>query len=171
MPTLWLIFTTGLITGGITCMAVQGGLLATTLAQRQALVGSEGNSRTLPVLSFLAAKLLAYTILGALLGWLGSFFQLSVALQAFLLAAVAVFMVGTALNMLGVHPIFRYFVIAPPRFVTRIIRSRAKSADSFAPALLGLFTIFIPCGTTQAMMALAIGSGNPLYGAVILSAF
>ena len=41
----------------------------------------------------------------------------------------------------------------------------------FAPALLGAFTIFIPCGTTQAMMALAVGSGNPFLGAAILFTF
>ncbi len=29
------IFLTGLITGGLTCMAVQGGLLAATIAQRE----------------------------------------------------------------------------------------------------------------------------------------
>jgi heme/copper-type cytochrome/quinol oxidase subunit 2 len=40
-----------------------------------------------------------------------------------------------------------------------------------APAMLGAFTVFIPCGTTQAMMALAIASGKPLYGAAILFAF
>jgi len=32
---LWAIFLTGLITGGLTCMAVQGGLLAATIAQRE----------------------------------------------------------------------------------------------------------------------------------------
>lgn len=63
-----------------------------------------------------------------------------------------IFMVGTALNMLNVHPIFRYFIIPPPRFITRKIRNQSKSQDVFAPALLGAFTVFIPCGATQAMM-------------------
>lgn len=74
---------------------------------------------------------------------------------------VAIFMIGTALNILNVHPIFRYFVIQPPKFLTRLVRNQSKSKSLFAPTLLGAFTVLIPCGTTQAMMALAIGYGNP----------
>lgn len=168
------IFLTGLLTGGLTCMAVQGGLLAATIAQREEerlkdKVKSGGAA--LPILSFLIAKLVAYTLFGFLLGWFGSFFQLSLTLQVILQFAVAIFMIGTALNILNVHPIFRYFVIQPPKFLTRMVRRQSKSTDVFAPATLGAFTVFIPCGTTQAMMALAIASGNPLLGVAILSAF
>lgn len=167
------IFTTGLLTGGLTCLAVQGGLLASTLAQREEerLKDKVKDGNALPIFAFLGAKLIAYTILGFLLGWLGSLFQLSLTAQVILQFAVVIFMVGTALNILNIHPIFRYFVIQPPRFLTRLVRKQSKSKDMFAPALLGAFTVFIPCGTTQAMMALAIASGSPLYGAAILFAF
>jgi len=168
------IFLTGLLTGGLTCMAVQGGLLAATLAQREEerlkeKTNQSGNA--LPILAFLIAKLTAYTILGFLLGLLGSTFQLSLTAKIIMQFAVAIFMIGTALNILNVHPIFRYFVIQPPRFLTRLIRKESKSKSVFAPALLGAFTVFIPCGTTQAIMALAIGSANPFVGSAILFAF
>jgi len=167
------IFLTGLLTGGLTCMAVQGGLLMATLAQTEEeklkLKAKGGNA--LPILSFLIAKLIAYTILGFYLGLLGSFFKLSLPVSVILLIAVSIFMIGTALNILNVHPIFRYFVIQPPRFLTRFVRKQSKSQNLFAPAILGAFTIFIPCGTTQAMMALSIASGSPVLGAAILFAF
>lgn len=168
------IFFTGLLTGGLTCMAVQGGLLAATLAQRQEDKLKENLQHTgqaFPILSFLIAKLIAYTVLGFFLGWLGSFFQLSITTQVILQIAVSIFMIGTALNILHTHPVFRYFVIQPPKFLTRIIRNQTKSKDVFAPALLGAFTIFIPCGTTQAMMALSIASSKPILGSVILFTF
>ncbi len=167
------IFFTGLITGGLTCMAVHGGLLAATLAQREEenLEEKVKGGNGLPILAFLVAKLIAYTALGALLGLLGSFLSLSIQLRAILQIAVAVFMVGTALNILNVHPIFRYFVIQPPKFLTRLVRKQSKSQAMFAPALLGAFTVFIPCGTTQAMMALAVASGKPILGAAIMFAF
>lgn len=170
---LFAIFLTGLITGGLTCMAVQGGLLAATLAQREEekLEEKAKGGNALPILAFLVAKLIAYTLLGALLGLLGSFFNLSIQLRAILQIAVAVFMVGTALNILNAHPIFRYFVIQPPKFLTRLVRKQSKSQAMFAPALLGAFTVFIPCGTTQAMMALAVASGKPILGAAIMFAF
>lgn len=173
------VFLTGLFTGGLTCLATQGGLLATTIANRQedkfrgeALRKSPGQAgNAFPILSFLIAKLVVYTILGFLLGWFGSVFQLSLTVKVAMQFAVGIFMLGTALNLLNVHPIFRYFIIQPPKFVTRIVRNQAKSSDFFSPALLGAFTVFIPCGTTQAMMALAIASGSPLLGATILFAF
>ncbi len=168
------IFLTGLVTGGLTCLAVQGGLLASTLAMQEEEKLKEKSKKSgsaIPILSFLGAKLVAYTLFGFLLGWLGSLFQLSLTTQIIMQAIVIIFMLGTALNILEVHPIFRYFAIQPPRFLTRHIRNQSKSKSIFAPAILGAFTIFIPCGTTQAMMALAIGSGKPIMGAAILFAF
>ena len=171
---LWVIFTTGLFAGALTCLAVQGGLLATSIAQREEeklkdKTKKSGNA--LPILSFLVAKLAAYTLLGLLLGLFGSLFQLSLTANIILQFAVGIFMLGTALNLLNVHPIFRYFIIQPPRFLTRMVRNQSKSKDFFGPAILGAFTVFIPCGATQAMMALAIASGNPLSGAAILFVF
>lgn len=80
-------------------------------------------------------------------------------------------MVAVALNLLNVHPIFRYAIIQPPRFLTKMIRNQTKSKDIFAPALLGVMTIFIPCGTTLAMEALAVSTGNPILGAAIMGVF
>jgi sulfite exporter TauE/SafE len=160
------IFLTGLLAGGVTCMAVQGGLLTAALAQQ-----ATERLTIRPLLVFLTAKLSVYTLLGALLGWVGSLLQLSLTVQIILQLAVVIFMIGTALNLLNVHPIFRYFVIQPPRFLTRLVRKQSKRHDMFAPGLLGAFTVFIPCGTTQAMMALAVASGSPLTGAAILFTF
>ena len=171
------IFLTGLLTGGLTCLAVQGGLLASTIAQREEehmkekLKDRLKEGHALPILSFLTAKLAAYTILGFLLGALGSFFKLSVTAQVALQVGVSLFMVGTALALVDAHPSFRYFILQPPKFLTRRVRSQSKSGNIFAPAILGAFTIFIPCGTTQAMMALAVGTGSPWLGAAVLFAF
>ena len=167
------IFLTGLFVGGLTCMAVQGGLLAATIAQREEerLKEKAKKGNAIPILAFILAKLITYTLLGFLLGFLGSALQLSLTATTLIQFAVVIFMIGAAFNILDVHPIFRYFVIQPPRFLTRLVRRQSKSQDMFAPALLGAFTVFIPCGTTQAMMALAIASGNPMLGGAILFTF
>ncbi len=80
-------------------------------------------------------------------------------------------MLATALHLLRVHPIFRYVILQPPAFVTRRIRREAKSGSAFAPATLGAMTVLLPCGVTQAMMVLAINSGNPAVGAATLFIF
>ncbi len=195
MNQIFIAFITGLTTGGLSCLAVQGGLLASSLehqleqqldaqieqelaARRNHRSGKKGNGilahpkLALPILLFLAAKLAAYTLLGFLLGALGSVLQLTSAARAVLLIAIGIFMVGNALRMFNVHPIFRYFSIEPPKFITRYIRRKAKNGESsFAPLFLGALTVFIPCGVTQAMMAVVVGTGNALQGAVLMFAF
>lgn len=75
--------------------------------------------------------------------------------------AAGLYMIAVALNLLNIHPIFRYAVIQPPKFLTRRVRNQSKSKELFAPALLGLMTILIPCGTTLAIEALAISTSSP----------
>ena len=169
MPNLWIIFTTGLLAGGLTCMAVQGGILTTALTQDED--EHPKTSRMKGVAAFLLAKLFSHAVLGLALGWLGSLISLTPRMQAIGIGVVSLFMVGTALSFLDIHPIFRYFVIQPPRFLTRMIRGTAKSGSWYAPMLIGLFSVFIPCGTTQAMMALAAGTGNPWWGMMVMAVF
>lgn len=146
-------------------MAVQGGLLASSLAQR------EREQKALLVGTFLLSKLVAYTLLGFALGSLGSTLTISPALQGFMQILVGLFMLATAARLLNLHPIFRYFVIQPPKSIFKIVRATGRNESFFAPALLGFLTVLIPCGVTQAMMVLAIASGNSLTGAIIMFAF
>jgi sulfite exporter TauE/SafE len=188
MSQLVVAFVTGLTTGGLSCLAVQGGLLASSLAhqiEQDYVEHLAQNKRTrkakahapvrsnsaLPIFLFLVAKLVTYTLLGALLGWLGSYLTLSPMMRAFLMIAIGIFMVGNALRMFNVHPIFRYFSIEPPKFITRYIRRTAKGTDTFTPLFLGALTVFIPCGVTQAMMATALGTGSVLMGAALMFTF
>ena len=175
-------FITGITTGGLSCLAVQGGLLASSLAHQieQDYVeqsahhkgkASVRSNSAFPILLFLISKLVAYTLLGALLGWLGSYLTLSPMTRAMLMIAIGIFMIGNALRMFNVHPIFRYFSIEPPKFITRYIRRTAKGTDTFTPLFLGALTVFIPCGITQAMMATALGTGSAGMGAALMFAF
>lgn len=184
---LFIIFLTGLTTGGLSCLAMQGGLLASVIANQKNQEYDDIKNKKQrpqnfslrsfdqldwqPVLMFLVTKLIAHTILGFLLGMLGSVITLSLGIRLAFQAFTAVFMFATAMNLLNVHPIFRYVVFQPPKFIQRMIRNSTKSTALFAPALLGFLTIFIPCGVTQAMEVLAINTGNPIYGALIMFAF
>ena len=188
MSQLVVAFVTGLTTGGLSCLAVQGGLLASSLAhqieqdylqqaaqnqprKKSKVQAPVRSSSATPIFLFLVAKLVVYTLLGALLGWLGSYLTLSPMTRAFLMIAIGIFMVGNALRMFNVHPIFRYFSIEPPKFITRYIRRTAKGTDTFTPIFLGALTVFIPCGVTQAMMAAALGTGSLAMGAALMFAF
>lgn len=206
MPNLWAIFLTGLTTGGLSCLAVQGGLLANVIGQQAEEELKPGESKTevdllhmskhellnyyeshasvktpksfrgditLTIILFLAAKIAAYTLLGFGLGYLGTMIQLTPFARGILMLAIATFMLGTALRMLNVHPVFNYFQIQPPKFIRKFVQrlSKNRKEDFATPLFLGALTVLIPCGITQAMMALAIGTGSPVAGALILFAF
>lgn len=169
---LLLIFLTGLTTGGLSCLLVQGGLLASIISNSQAkLRASALSDQALPLFNFLASKLIVHILLGALLGAVGSVLRPSPMVTGYIQIAIAIYLVGVALSLLDVHPFFRHFIITPPRFLARLAKNQSKSDTWFAPILLGAFTVFIPCGITQAMEVIALGTGNPLYGAAIMGAF
>ena len=173
MNNIWLAFVTGLTTGGVSCLAVQGGLLtsAVTPSSAKASEGQAKFTKLSKVGSFLIAKLIAYTLLGLGLGALGSALTLTPKFLGWMQIFAGLFMLVTAARLLNIHPIFRYFQIQPPKSVFRFLRDETKSKNIFTPAILGFLTILIPCGITQAMMALAIASANPLLGAGIMFAF
>jgi sulfite exporter TauE/SafE len=162
MNNVLLAFITGLTTGGFSCFAVQGGLLASALTEENKKKG---------LLVFLISKLIAYTILGFILGYLGASLNISPKFQGYMQIFVGLFMLLTAARLLNLHPIFRYFVIQPPKSVLRLLKNQSQAKSIFTPAILGAMTVLIPCGVTQAMLLYAIGSGSPLWGAEIMFAF
>jgi sulfite exporter TauE/SafE len=188
------ILLTGLFAGGVSCAAVQGGLLAGLVArQRGAAVAGDkrtqaagnkrthvaGDKRTLaarvgddlaPVGGFLAGKLVSHTVLGALLGAVGTAVELSVGVRAAAQLGAGVLIVVFGLAQLGVRG-FRRFTVEPPASWTRFVRGRARSRAALAPALLGTATVLIPCGVTLSVEALALTSGSVWAGAATMAVF
>ena len=171
MNLIWLAFLTGLTTGGLSCLAVQGGLLASAIADK----GDQENKglrQKLPLVAlFITAKFIAYTALGFLLGLLGSTLTLSPKAFGFVQIGAGLFMAATALRLIDAHPLFRYFVITPPRWAFRMLKNTSRNQSLFAPGFLGFLTVLMPCGVTQATMAVAVASGSPTMGAAIMAAF
>ncbi|MGH3736304.1 MAG: sulfite exporter TauE/SafE family protein [Micromonosporaceae bacterium] len=123
-----------------------------------------------PVGGFLAGKLVSHTLLGLMLGALGSAVQLSPRFTALTQIAAGLLIVAFGLAQLGA-PGFRNFTIEPPASCLRFVRGRARSQSALAPAMLGAATILVPCGVTLSVMALAVTSGSPLRGAAVMAVF
>jgi len=170
---LWTIFLTGLTTGGLSCIAVQGGLLAgyiSTLRLQPNTVLKTGT--VLKILTyFLASKLISHILLGVALGGLGGTLKVSLELQLGFQLLASLYMLAVAGNLLQLHPIFRYANLQTPRWLLRKIHRFSKNDTWFVPVVLGALTVFIPCGVTQAMEVLALNSGDPVLGGAILGAF
>lgn len=168
----WLIFLTGLTVGGLTCVTVQGGLLASTIAARTNLQKHPTFiDQALPVLAFLVAKLLSYILLGLLLGSIGEALTWNDTMVIVIQIIAGLYMIGLSLHFLKVHPIFKILIPQSPEFLNSMVSKQSKSKSLFAPALLGFLTVFIPCGTTLAMEALAISTGDPWTAALVMAVF
>ena len=189
------VLVTGLVAGGVSCAAVQGGLLAgLVMRQRPAGAPVGGGSRlepapaaaraaaagrgwggrlvddVTPVGAFLAGKLVSHTLLGAVLGALGGVVQLSVGVRTMTQIAAGVIVVAFGLAQLRV-PGFRSLVVEPPASWSRFVRGRARSSSAFAPAVLGLASVLVPCGVTLSVEALALASGSAVAGAATMAVF
>jgi len=176
---------TGLLAGGASCAAVQGGLLAGAVARRGAArsLGQEpgsgqepgpdaetGLAPVAPVGVFLAGKLLSHAALGAALGAFGAALQPAPRVRAVLLLVAAALMVVFAAEMLGVRAVSRWVPRPPLRWV-RLVRRSSRHDRAITPALLGLATMLVPCGVTLSMELLAVTSGSPLGGAAVMAGF
>jgi len=166
MNTIWLAFLTGLTSGGISCIAVQGGLLTSAISNTENTKNNKGL-----VMTFLISKTLTYTFLGFLLGYIGAFLVLTPKVSAVFQIFIGLFLLATAGRILDLHPIFRYFVIQPPKFIYKLAKNNTNAGTLFAPILLGALTVLMPCGVTQAMMVVALGTANPVQSALIMLAF
>lgn len=184
--TLWGVFVTGLVAGGASCAAIQGGLLAGLVARRrpessgplgeddaEGAVDRRQPARledAIPVGGFLAGKLVSHTILGAGLGLLGDAVQVGFRTRAFIQIMAGVLMLAMAAHLLGFKG-FARLVPQPPQRWSRLVRRNARSTSAGAPALLGLASVLIPCGVTLSVEFLAIASGSAVTGAAIMAAF
>ncbi|MEV6235745.1 sulfite exporter TauE/SafE family protein [Lentzea sp. NPDC051838] len=172
------VLATGLFAGGVSCAAVQGGLLTGLITRQRAAAGDTAQrdwrgqlgDDLAPVGGFLAGKLVSHTLLGALLGALGSAVDISVGVRTWLQIGAGVLVVVFGLAQLGV-PGFRRIVIEPPISWMKVVRSQARSQSALAPAVLGFVTILIPCGVTLSVEALALTSGSALMGAATMAVF
>ncbi|MEV0464278.1 sulfite exporter TauE/SafE family protein [Nocardia tengchongensis] len=177
------VLVTGLFAGGVSCAAVQGGLLTGVITRQRALgatattvdrPASRGWTRLgddlVPVGGFLSGKLVSHTLLGALLGAVGGAAQLSVDTRTWLQLGAGLLIVVFGLAQLGV-PGFRSIVVEPPASWMRLVRTGARMRTALAPAILGLLTVLLPCGVTLSVEALALASGSPVEGAATMAIF
>lgn len=165
------IFVIGLVAATSSCLAVVGGLLLAVSAKWMEFRGSASRwYRFQPLLSFNIGRLAGYFLLGGLTGLLGSQLTLSTKSTGILTIAIAIIMLLLGLNILKLIP-KRYCSLPLPRPMMRSIRQLSESRNPLAPAILGAVTFFLPCGFTQSMQLLALGSGSFLQGGIIMLVF
>lgn len=158
----------GITAGLSTCMALVGGMVVAISAKyAEAHPGAKELDRLKPQFSFNLGRIAGFTLLGALMGYLGSFLRFSSFGFGLLLILSSVAMLFIGLQLTALFPKISKFTITLPSFMTKFLDKH----DEFGPFFLGIMTFFLPCGFTQAVQLSAIASGSLYTGAIIMGAF
>ncbi len=167
-----LFFVFGLLAGVSTCAALVGGIVLSMSKQWASLYSVNNNTweRLQPHLMFNTGRLAAYAIGGFILGLIGNRLQISLGFTSLLVLAASLLMLFFGLQMLGLKA-FQKFQITLPKTITRKISDEKKFQGKFLPAAMGALTLFLPCGFTLTTQGLALISGNPMRGSLIMFLF
>jgi sulfite exporter TauE/SafE/plastocyanin domain-containing protein/copper chaperone CopZ len=154
------LFVIGVITS-LHCVGMCGGIM---LSQS---IGKEGKNKfeaMKPAIFYNLGRVIAYTLLGGLIGAIGSVFALSLSAKAGLQLFAGVFMIMMGFNMAGFKA-FRKFQIKLPN-----VACKAMSKPR-APLFVGFLNGLMPCGPLQTMQIFALGTGSALSGAFSMFMF
>lgn len=162
----------GLVAGLSTCMALVGGLVLSLTAKFAVDNPTATISQKFkPHLFFSIGRIVAYTLLGGLLGIIGSALKISNTANGIMVILVAFLMIFIGLQLTAIFPRFSNLKIVLPKFIARFFNHKSDNYSNQGALVLGALTFFLPCGFTQAMQLYAISTGSFFSGAVALGLF
>ena len=158
--TYFMLFIVGLLTS-LHCVGMCGGIMLSQSISKE----SKGNLDSIkPAALYNAGRVVSYTILGGLVGALGSVLSLSLPVKAGLQIFAGIFMIIMGLNMSGLGP-FRKLNIRLP-WSSCSVKNKPTT-----PFLVGILNGLMPCGPLQTMQLYALGTGSALSGAISMFLF
>ncbi|OOM75526.1 copper-exporting P-type ATPase A [Clostridium puniceum] len=161
----FVLFVVGMLTS-IHCVGMCGGIMLTQSVSKNNIVIEKQNEvkNLMPAILYNAGRVTSYTIIGGIVGALGSVLSLSLNVKAGLQIFAGLFMVIMGLNMSG-FSLFRKFNIKLPWSSCKV-KNKPK-----APFLVGILNGLMPCGPLQTMQLYALGTGSAISGAISMFLF
>lgn len=162
-----MLFVAGLFTS-VHCIAMCGGINLSQCAGCNGCENDNISSKLKPSFLYNLGRVVSYTILGGLVGAIGSVFSLSLKGKSLISLLAGAFMIIMGINLLGIAPKLRKVMPRLPKRLTDKIDSKKNDKGSF---IVGLLNGFMPCGPLQAMQLYALGTGSFITGALSMLLF
>lgn len=163
-----ILFVVGLLTS-VHCLAMCGGInLSQCVAYQSGETNPSPSKRLMPSLLYNLGRVTSYTIIGGIVGAIGSVISFSGTAKGVVTVASGVFMVIMGLNMLHVFPWLRRLNIRMPKAIGQKLYAGKTRRGPF---LVGMLNGLMPCGPLQAMQLYALGTGSFLTGAFSMLVF
>jgi heavy metal translocating P-type ATPase len=156
----------GIIASLSTCLAVVGGLVLSM----SATFAKEG-SRAKPQLMFHAGRIVAFFVLGGVIGAVGSTFRLNGFMTLVLGTVVGIVMLILGINLLDIFDWMKKLQPSMPRILSKHAFGISELNHTATPILVGIATFFLPCGFTQSMQLYTLTTGSFLKGGLTMLAF
>ncbi len=164
-----MLFVIGLLTS-VHCVAMCGGIgLSQCVPQGNADVSGGKWSTLRPSLLYNLGRVISYTVVGGVVGAIGSVVSFSGAFKGVVQLAAGIFMVIMGLNMLNLFPWLKKLNPRMPKIFARKINREKGRSNS--PLYVGLLNGLMPCGPLQAMQLYALSTGSMLTGALSMFLF
>ncbi|MBI2448121.1 sulfite exporter TauE/SafE family protein [Candidatus Microgenomates bacterium] len=163
------VFLLGLVAAFSTCMAVTGGLLV-SISTRLLEQGMKKSFLWRAQLSFNFGRIISYSLLGGLVGVLGSSFSLSPKMSGLITIIASFAMMILGVQMLGIFPKLGLLGLKMPKIFGHFSHHQAKSGGA-KPFVLGALTFFLPCGFTQALQLYVLSQGGFVLGMLTMGIF
>lgn len=161
-----ILFVIGLVTS-LHCIAMCGGI---NLSLCMSYKARENNklSKLIPSILYNAGRVISYTLIGGVVGALGSVINISQGARGISGIIIGAFMILMGLNMIGISPALRKFIPRMPKmFGSKLYNGIGKNS----PLIIGLLNGLMPCGPLQSVQLYALGTGSPLAGALSMFLF
>lgn len=164
-----LLFIVGLLTS-LHCIAMCGGINLSVCVQYN--TGTEGSkkSKLKPSMLYNLGRVISYTVVGGIVGALGSAISFSGTAKGVVAVLSGIFMVIMGLNMLNIFPWLKKLNPRLPKFIGRKLHN-SSGGKKRGPLYVGLLNGFMPCGPLQAMQLYALGTGSFTAGALSMFLF
>ncbi len=163
-----MLFLVGLMTS-IHCVAMCGGICLSQSIPTEGAAPSERRLYVLkPSLLYNLGRVLSYTLIGGIVGAIGSAVSFTGTMKGIVQILAGVFMVIMGINMLGIFPGLRRF---NPRMPKQFAKKINAQRGGRGPFYIGLLNGLMPCGPLQAMQLYALSTGSPLKGALSMLIF
>jgi uncharacterized protein len=167
-----LVFVIGLVASVSSCIAVTGGLLVAVAAKYNETTANLTPMRRMkPLVYFNVGRVLSYTLLGGVIGALGSTLTLSPEVTGALTIIASAVMILLGLQMLKLLPALTRFLPTMPKAVGHYIHDLAERDANGGAFVLGGATFFLPCGFTQALQLYVLAKASFTVGALTMLAF
>lgn len=162
------LFVIGVLTS-VHCVAMCGGI---NISQCLPKGVSEGvtSSQWMPSFLYNSGRVVSYTIIGGVVGALGSVVSFSGSAKGIVAIVASIFMIIMGVNMLNLFPSLRKFNLRMPKILARMI-GKEKAVSKNRPFYIGLLNGLMPCGPLQAMQLYALSTGDPIKGAFSMFVF